>query len=268
VAGSPGDLRAPVVLAEAIGRSGLAVARSLSRRGIPFIAVGHEPKGIVAASRHTRRYVEAPSPDDDPGAFLDVVLDACVKHDARLVMPIVDASLAVCSEHRALLPTLAAPGAESVRNVLDKRLNLATASRLGVRCPAGLALERVDQIPDLTERIGYPMVLKNPGWGPDGSRPAHAFKWQIARDERELRTLLAEHSGNGPFPLFQELVEGVVTNLCCFVAAGRIVAAQQYRSVRRLAWAGTAVLREIVEPDPRRAGVGGRRAHRLRRPAE
>ena len=95
------------------------------------------------------------------------------------------------------------------------------------------------------------MVLKNPGWGLGGSRPTQAFKWQIARDEPELRALLAKHAGDGGFPVVQELVEGDIMNLCCFAASGRVVAVQQYRSVRRLGWAGTAVLREITASDPR-----------------
>jgi predicted ATP-grasp superfamily ATP-dependent carboligase len=245
---------AEVVLAGAVGRSGLAAARSLSRRGIPFVAVGHEPKGIVAASRRVGRYIDAPSPMDDPDGFFDVVRGACVRHEARLVIPVLDASLVVWSNQRDRLPggtRLATASGEAVRNVLDKRVNLETASRLGIRCPAEFALERHDQIPDLIERIGFPMVLKNPGWGPNGSRPTDAFKWRIARDERELRVLLTEHSANGGSPILQELVEGEIVNLCCFAASGRIVALQQYRSVRRLAWAGTAVLREITVPDPR-----------------
>ena len=250
-----------MLLAEAVGRSGLAAARSLSRRGVSFVAVGHEPKGMVAASRHVGRYVEAPSAEDDPQAFLDVVIEICAKGDVRLVIPVLDATLAVCSEDRECLPegtTLAVPDAEAVRNVLDKRLNLETARRLDVRCPAEFALESFDQIPELIDRIGFPMVLKNPGWGSDGSRPASAFKWQIAKDERGLRTLLVEHSAGGRFPVCQELVEGIVTNLCCFVVDGEIVAAQQYRSLRRLAWAGVAVLREIVASDPRLVEQAGR----------
>ena len=71
---------AEVLLADAIGRPGLAVARSLSRHRIPFVVVGAEPGGMIAASRHVRRYLRAPSPQDDPDAFLEVVLDAVPRY--------------------------------------------------------------------------------------------------------------------------------------------------------------------------------------------
>jgi predicted ATP-grasp superfamily ATP-dependent carboligase len=170
-----------------------------------------------------------------------------------LVIPLIDPSLATCSDHREDLPEgvkLAAPSAAAVRNVLDKRENLETARRLGIRCPGEFTLEDVDQLQELIEKLGFPMVLKNTGLARGESHPAHAFKWRIARDERELRALLAELVGNGRYPLFQELVDGQITNLCCFAVSGKVVAVHEYRSLRRLGWAGNGVLREIAAPTP------------------
>src|SRR5438093_198130 len=86
--------RAEVLLAGATERPALAAARSLSRRGIPFVVVGNAPRGMIAVSRHVRQYVCAPSPRDDAEAFFAAVLAACVEHDVRLVMPMDDAALA------------------------------------------------------------------------------------------------------------------------------------------------------------------------------
>jgi predicted ATP-grasp superfamily ATP-dependent carboligase len=245
--------RAEVLLAGATERPGLAAARSLSRWGIPFVVVGNAPRGMIAVSRHVRRYVCAPSPRDDPEAFVAAVLAACVEHDVRLVMPMDDAALALCSERRGLFPAgtrLAAASADAVRNVLDKRRNLEMADGLGIPCPREFALEDIDQIDELVDRLGFPMVLKNPGRG-SSADPTPGFKWLIARSERELRALLGEHSGDGRFPLFQELVVGHVTNLCCFAASGRVVAVHEYRSLRRMGWEGTSVLREVTAATPR-----------------
>jgi hypothetical protein len=67
--------RAEVLLAGAIDRSGLAVVRSLGRHEVPFVVVGDEPAGMVAASRHVRDYVCSPPPQDADG-FFATVLDA------------------------------------------------------------------------------------------------------------------------------------------------------------------------------------------------
>lgn len=243
---------AEVLLAGAIARPGLAVARSLGRRGIPFVVVGPEPRGMIASSRFVRSYVHAPLPEEDVDAFLAAVLDAVERYDVPLVMPMADGSLAACNLHRDRFPartTLAAAPRGAVQNVLDKRLNLETARRLGIPCPADFELERVEQLPELIERLGFPMVLKNPGVRAGESRRRLGFKWLIARDPAELARLL-ETFGDDELPLCQELVSGEVRNLCCFAAGGTILALHEYRSIRRLGWEGNGVLREITAPTP------------------
>ena len=212
------------------------------------------PRDMVAASRYVDRYVPAPAPRDDPDGFLGIVLDACADHDVRLVIPAEDTALAICSERRDALPAgtrLAAASIGAVRNVQDKRQNLETASRLGIPVPAEFDLEDLDQVPELVDRLGFPMVLKNTGLGTGATGLGSTFKWLIAHDERELRALLDKHCADGHFPLVQELVEGSVTNLCCFAASGEIVAVHQYRSLRRMGWEGNSILREVTETDPR-----------------
>ena len=209
---------------------------------------------MVASSRHVRRYVPAPAPGDDPDAFFGTVLETCAEHDARLVIPAEDTVLAACSEHRDALPAgtrLAAANPDAVRNVLDKRQNLETARRLGIPLPAEFAVEDIGKVEELIERLGFPMVLKNTGLGTGPAGLGSGFKWLIAHDEAELRELLDQHCRDGRFPLFQELVDGTVTNLCCFAAAGEIVAAHQYRSLRRMGWEGNSILREVTATDPR-----------------
>jgi predicted ATP-grasp superfamily ATP-dependent carboligase len=156
---TPPQRGAEVLLADAWGRPGLAVARSLGRRGVPFVAIGEEPRGMAGASRYVRRYVEAPSPRDDPDGFTRVVRETAADHGVRLVMPVTDAALILCSRNRDSLPPLAAAPAAAVENVLDKRLNLETATRLGIPCPAEVRPESAGEVPALVERLGFPHVL-------------------------------------------------------------------------------------------------------------
>jgi predicted ATP-grasp superfamily ATP-dependent carboligase len=253
--------RAEVLLAGAIERPGLAAARSLSRRGVSFVVLGRTPRDFVASSRHVRRYLPGPDPNEDPDGFVDALANACAEYDVRLVMPMQDAALALCSEHRGALPEgtrLAAAGVDAVRNVLDKRWNLETATRLGIPCPAEFVLQDLDQTGELVERLGFPMVLKNRGRALGATSLAHDFKWLIAHDERELEALLRKHTGDGGFPLVQELVEGEVRNLCCFAASGKLVAAHEYRGLRRIGWEGHSVLREVTATTPELVEYAGR----------
>jgi len=241
-----------VLVADANGRAALSVVRSLSRRGISFVALGSELNGMVAVSRHVRRYLRGPQPEDDAEAFGEAVLEAAARHRVRLVLPLSDPALAICSEQRDLLPpgaTLAAAGEEAVRNVLDKRRNLDTAKRLGIPCPRDFTLDYPDQTSELIATLGLPLVLKNAGYGAHAGA-GNGLKWAIARSEAELRAMLARCSDDAAPPVFQQLVHGDVTNLCCFAARGTIVAVHEYRSLRRIGWEGTSVLREVTEPTP------------------
>jgi biotin carboxylase len=252
---------ATVLLADAYSHSGLAVARSLSRHGVSFVVVGSDPRGMVAVSRHVRSYVVAPSARTHAEAFGKVVLEAAERYGVRLVVPITDSALAICNEQRDLLPAearLAAAGSEAVRNVLDKRRNLETARRLAIPCPAEFALTVREQIPELIARLGFPMVLKNPGFGSGKMSSPLDLKWVIVRNESDLRARVAECAAAGAFPIFQQLVEGEIRNLCCFATRGKIAAFHEYRSVRRLGWEGTGVVREVTEPTPGLVGYAER----------
>ena len=73
---------------------------------------------MIAASRYVRRYINAPAPWDEPEAFVEVVLDAVARHDVRLVLPMSDAALVLCNQHREAFPpgtTLAESTFPSVR---------------------------------------------------------------------------------------------------------------------------------------------------------
>jgi len=139
-------------------------------------------------------------------------------------------------------------GSAAVRSVLDKRANLELARRLEIPCPLQFELDSVDRIPELIERIGFPIVLKNPGTDFASSGPDVGFRVRFARDERELREYVDHCAAVGRFPLFQELATGTVHNLCCFASGGEVLAAHEYHSVRRLD--GLGVLRRITPADP------------------
>jgi predicted ATP-grasp superfamily ATP-dependent carboligase len=117
---------------------------------------------------------------------------------------------------------------------------------LGIPCPPEVAIQSLDQTSELIERLGFPMVLKSPGHG-----SALGLKWLIVRNEGELRAHLDRLSAAGEFPLVQKLVEGQISNLCCFAARGEIFALHEYRSRRRIGWEGTSVLQEVTEPPGR-----------------
>ncbi len=230
------DVERGVVIAGGDHRATLAVARSLGRAGMRVSVVGTPKLGIVAASRHVAHRVSAPSPRDDPHSYVERVIETARRRDAQLVIPTDDNALIACELHRAeveAVTRLAAPPSEAVQNVLDKRANLETARRLGIPCPSQFDLTDREQVDELIAHVGFPLVLKNPGLS-GGSHPSRfGFRAVVARNRSELDGLLDEHCGDGTFPLVQQMVSGSVYNLCCFAVGGTVVAALQYRSIRR-----------------------------------
>ena len=231
----------------------LAVARSLSSHDVSFVVVGLEPRSVVGSSRFVRGKIVGPSPASSlPDTHAEFILEVARRYGVQVVMPLTDSTLAALDRHREDLEQdarLAAAPSPAIRNVLDKRANLDTARRLGVPCPAQFELESLEQVPELIDRLGFPVVLKNPGRHLDDVTGAQLdFKWLVAGDESELRRYLAEHCSSGEFPLFQQLATGTVRNVCCFVVGGEILALHEYWGIRR--WRGVSVFRQITPLAP------------------
>jgi len=241
--------KAEVLIAGGESRTGLAVARSLARRGVPFVVAG-KSREVTFRSRCAKLTALYPSPAEDPAGFIDCVHDMVERFGVRLVIPVPDATLAVLNRYRDRiepLARLATAGAESVANVLDKRRNLTLARELGIPCPRQYELRAPGEIPEMIAHLGFPIVMKPPdNLNPDA--PRFPFRVAYARDERELRDLIARYCPHGVYPLFQECAVGYVHNLCCFAARGDTVAIHEYHSLRR--FRGLGVLRRIVPLHP------------------
>ena len=240
-------------------RPGLAIARSLARQGISFIIVGDRPGSLAFRSRHVTHTAVGPDPGNEPDAYFEFILALVKRHGIELVIPVLEDSLLPLLEHRSELEAhtrLAAAQTDALRNVLDKRMNLALVRELGVDCPGEYALESTDQIPDMIETLGFPIVLKPQGSPHDKQLPAFPFKVLFANNEQQLRDYLDQYCSDGVYPMFQECVFGTPHSLCCFAVNGEIVAMHEYRSLRTTK--GQGVFRQFVPNTP--AGeVGARR---------
>lgn len=242
---------ASVLLTGGAHRATLAAARSLSRRNISVVVLGFGLGRMVSSSRHVDRYFTAPDPVEEPESYVESILGVVRRTGVRIVVPTDDPAMLACVRQREAIEaevTLAAPPSSALLNVRDKRANLETARRIGIPCPVQFELEHLDQVPELIDYLGFPLVLKNPGPAVEGERPRFGFRWLVARDEAELRDFLSRHCSAGAYPLIQQLVTGAVTNVCCFAVAGEVVAAHQYVRIRGLQ--GASVFHEVTATSP------------------
>jgi predicted ATP-grasp superfamily ATP-dependent carboligase len=252
------DTAVEVLVTDGNRRPSLAVIRSLARNGVSFVVLGEERGSLAFSSRYAKHTEVCPSPVAEPDQFFEHVLSVVKKRGIRLVIPILEESLLVLDRRRDEIEPharLAAANSEAFHTVMDKRLNLALARQLDIACPRLFEMQHIEQLPQLIDAIGFPMVLKPPGSPHDPRLPSFPFKVLYANDESQLRTYLDKYCADGIFPMFQECITGQSHNLCCFVVKGEIVAMHEHLSHRSLK--GHGVLREIVTPTPE--GVEGAR---------
>ncbi len=243
--------RNEVLLAVGSSRSGLAAARSLASHDISFLLLGADPYCLAAHSRFVKHALLSPSPSDAPEAFLEFALDVIRRYGIRLVMPVTDVTMSLFDRCRSELEPhikLAMPSSAALRSVLDKRANLQIVQQLGIPCPRTFELNGPEQIPELIEALGFPIVLKPPTAAGTPDVPGFQFRVLFAHDEDQLRRYIDRHCRQGVYPLFHECVACQVHNLFCFSARGEVIAIHQYHSIRRLR--GEGVLRKIVAPIP------------------
>jgi D-aspartate ligase len=245
------DRKGPVdvLLVNANNRQGLAAARSLARRGVSFITVSNNADGPASHSRFVKHEVLAS--DVKGEALVDLLLEIIKQHKIRLAIPASDQALVLFDRYRSTLEAetrLAMASPHAVKSVLDKRRNLELARSLGVPCPLQFELQDPRQIPEMIQRLGFPIVLKGPGVPNGPGVPEFNFKVLYAHTEQQLRVYIEEHCWHGKYPMFQECAVGDVHNLCCFAAQGELIAVHEYHSIRRKD--GLGVLRKIVAPLP------------------
>ena len=143
--------------------TGLAVIRSLGRRGIPIIALDRDPKGYALASKYATVTALCPNVLEDEEAFIAYLLDLGQMLDQPGVLyPTNDEWVLAVNRHRARLEhsfRIPFSGPEIVEPVLDKERLYATARELGIPIPETWSLT-VENPTRIAATLPYPCIVK------------------------------------------------------------------------------------------------------------
>jgi D-aspartate ligase len=230
----PSDVPAAVVMNSHV--TGLAVARSLGRAGVPVIGLDDEPGGLGQHTRHLTALLRCPAPTEDGGRALAGFLDRMAP--AFPLPPVLFATnddwvLALAAHRDRLEPAYRFPCASErvLVAALAKTELYRAAEREGVAVPRswyldGVPLARLAGSPLLDEvaaEVRYPCVLK-----PDDSRGfyrAYQAKVLVAEGPDALRRQVAETASRGLRMVAQEIVApppGGFYSVCSYLdATGR-----------------------------------------------
>jgi len=185
--------------------TGLAVARSLARQGIPVIAIDREPYGVALASNVVAAAAICSDPISREDEFIDDIA-AIGKHLDRpaVLFGCMDEWVLALSAHRERLEgAFVYPFADdaTITRILDKSVLYREAQAAGIPIPRSLDTRDVSD-DDALAAIGVPSVLK-----PAAKRPFYdAFGKNLftPQTESEFRAMRAEGDRFGM--IAQELI--------------------------------------------------------------
>ena len=215
----------PAAVVLGMTTNGLAIARSLGRRGIQLFLL--DQPGDRPAMR-TRYGCALPMPDlcAEPEVWLAKVLELVErKPNPPVLIPTGDEHVLFLAEHRLRLEASGArfrvPRLELAESLIDKWLQHELLAAHGVRLPRAAAIEGGiggDQVVRLAEdTVGFPCVIK-PRASHRWMRRRTGRKLTLAHDAAELRRAFEAMSESGEPLLLQELVPGGDRSLCGAVA--------------------------------------------------
>ena len=119
-------------------KAGLAVIRSLGRRGVPVFGLSYGGGQSGVASRYLTRSFEVPDPTDDEAGFVTRVLELPKHLHGAVLIPTDDGSLVAISRNATSLENLHRPTCEPwslVRQLIEKVSTYEIARAHGIPCP-------------------------------------------------------------------------------------------------------------------------------------
>jgi predicted ATP-grasp superfamily ATP-dependent carboligase len=177
--------------------TGLAVTRSLGRRGVPVIALDPDPKGYGLASRYATVTALCPYVLTDEEAFISFLLELGTALEQPAVLyPTNDEWVLAVNRHRDRLEQhflIPFSGPEIVEPVLDKAQLYRTATELDIPIPRTWYLDEED-LAQVEAALPYPCILK-----PTEQRSFYDEfgdkAWRV-ESAAEFRTVLARAAGH------------------------------------------------------------------------
>jgi|SRR5579872_4697064 len=204
---------------------GLAIARSLGRRGIPVFVL-EDQLSVAAVSRYVSRVIRVPDLRDERRT-VDALLDVGHRFDLQnwVVFPTRDETVAACSRYREELSQfyrITTPDWNTIQWAWNKKNTYDLAKTLGIPCPETFRVQSANELPDLYCRL--PLAIK-PAVKENFFYATGAKAWR-ADTISQLHELFDKASQQIPPEeiLLQEIIPGGGSqqfSYCAFVVDGR-----------------------------------------------
>jgi predicted ATP-grasp superfamily ATP-dependent carboligase len=228
-------------------RAALAAARSLVQAGYDVGVAAGRRFALAGVSRGVRRLRVTTDPLADPAAYAREIGGLAQQLDARVLLPVTDASVEAVLAGREHVPASVAlpfPDLATYRKASDKAAMLECARRAGLAVPETVRLEAANAL--LPDAAFFPAVLK----------PHRSVVARRHLDVRFVNTLDQCRAVLGTLPdaafpvLLQRRVRGPGEGLFVLRWNGRVVAQFAHRRLReKPPEGGVSVYRESIPLD-------------------
>ncbi|GAB4416672.1 MAG: hypothetical protein Kow00106_12360 [Anaerolineae bacterium] len=246
--------RRTVLVTDADRGSALAIIRSLGQRGWRVIAAGGQQDCLGFRSRYAAERLVYPAPWRDPGAMVEVLLEAIRSRGVDLLIPVTDDVLLPLATVRGRLAGLcrvAMPDDAQLTAVADKWQTLTLARELDVPITRSHLAETVAEAHALADEFSWPVVIK-----PQRSRLVDAtsgvdvLEVAYAASPTDLVRVMSRFEGRCAV-LLQEYCPGEGHGVELLAYEGHPLAAFQHKRLHEVPITGGASsLRQSVALDP------------------
>lgn len=183
-------------------RSGLAVVRSLGKRGVRVVSGESTRFATAFFSKYADDRVVYPSPEREPDAFVSFLTAYLADNDVDALIPVGHQTTKLVSEHREQFAELAdvpVPDYERFRRGWDKAKTFEAAERAGIPTPRTECPESASEAAAVAEEMGFPVVVK--ARTSSGSRGL-----EFVETSGEFEAAYGRVSESYPRPLVQERI--------------------------------------------------------------
>jgi len=190
------------------GPTGLSVARSLGRAGVPVVALHHDANEPCVNTRYARVVIK-PAIDVDEQATLDWLVEEgqAIAPRKGVLIPASDAYWLFVAKHRAMLEEyfhVAMPRHGEPERWIGKPFQYEAAKRAGLRVPTTRLIERPEDTDAAAEAIGFPCLVK-PVLSHLWQRKFHS-KLAFVRDSTQWRRWTGDALEQGLAVMAQEYI--------------------------------------------------------------
>lgn len=183
-------------------RSGLAVVRSLGKRGVRVISGESTRFATAFFSKYADDHIVYPSPESDPNGFVTFLLEFLLDSDIDALIPVGHQTTKLVSQHRdafAELTDVPVTDYDRFQRGWDKEKTFEAAEDAGIPRPRTECPDSVSEAMAIADDIGFPVVVK--ARTSSGSRGL-----EFVESRTEFEDAYRRVSSSYPRPLVQERV--------------------------------------------------------------